>query len=78
MSDNGRGILGDPEATGEQIRRAWEHAAVEAMKVHQRTGVPVTTWDWENNRIVQIPADEIIISNGHLVGGKSTSSEEGR
>ena len=31
MSDNSRGILGDPEATGEQIRQAWEYAAVEAM-----------------------------------------------
>jgi hypothetical protein len=65
MDNEGRGILGDPEATGEQIRQAWEQAAVAAMEQHRRTGVPVATWDWENGRVLLIPADEIPVPDEH-------------
>ena len=75
MANNGKGVLGEPEVTGEQIRQAWEHAALEAMEVHRRTGVPVTTWDWESNRIVIVPADEIPISVENSLSGNVTQDE---
>ena len=77
MTDNGKGILGDPEVTGEQIRQAWEYAAVEAMEVHKRTGVPVTTWNWETNRIVMVPADEIPTPAENTLSGKAALHEKG-
>ena len=65
MDHEGRGILGDWHASGEQIRQAWERAAVAAMEEHRRTGVPVATWDWENGRVALIPADEISVPDEH-------------
>jgi hypothetical protein len=69
MDNEGRGILGDPDATGEQIRQAWERAAIAALERHRSTGVPVATWDWENGRVVLIPADEIAVPDEHSLAG---------
>jgi hypothetical protein len=77
MSEKGKGVLGDPEVTGEQIRQAWEYAALEAMQEHRRTGVPVTTWDWETNRIVMVSADEFPMPDEQTVAGKSALDEKG-
>jgi hypothetical protein len=69
MDNEGRGILGDWQATGEEIRQAWERAAVAAMEEHRKTGVPVATWDWENGRVILIPADDLDIPNEHSLAG---------
>jgi hypothetical protein len=75
MDDHGKGILGNPEVTGEEIRRAWEYAASKAMDEHRRTGVPVTTWDWENQRVLLIPADEIPQYDEQTFAEKSASED---
>jgi hypothetical protein len=71
MTDNGKGVVGEPEVTGEQIRQAWEYAAVAAMDSHRDSGVPVTTWDWENQRIVVIPAQDLPTYETHDLVGQS-------
>ncbi len=76
MDDDGKGILGDSEATGEQIRQAWEYAALVAMQEHRRTEVPVVTWDWENHRVALIPAEEFPLPEGRSMAGKSAPDEE--
>lgn len=77
MDNNGEGILGDRQATSEQIREAWEYAALAAMREHRTSGEPVVTWDWENNRVALIPADEIALPDGHPLVKKAVSAGEG-
>jgi hypothetical protein len=74
MDSEGQGILGNPQATGEQVRQAWERAAMAAMENHRRTGVPVATWDWEHAQVALIPADDASINDEHaVVDGISTN-----
>jgi hypothetical protein len=58
MDHDGKGILGDPKATAEEIRQAWEYAALAAMQEHRKAAEPVVTWDWEANRVVLVSPDE--------------------
>ena len=60
MNDDGKGVLGNREATSEQIRAAWEHAALAALEVHERNGEPVVTWDRENHRVLLVPASQFL------------------
>jgi hypothetical protein len=69
MDDDAKGILGNIDATGERIRRAWEQASVAAMRKHRETGVPVATWDWENGKVLMIPAEEIVAADDHALAG---------
>ena len=46
-------------ASGEEMLRLMKLGVYEAMRDHIRKGVPAITWDSENNRIVEIPADQI-------------------
>jgi hypothetical protein len=75
MDDHGKGILGHSDVTGEEIRQAWEFAASKAMEGHRRTGVPVTTWDWENQRVLLIPADQFPLPDEPTLAGKSASDD---
>jgi hypothetical protein len=77
MDKDGKGILGDWEATGEQIRQAWEYAALKAMEEHRRTGVPVATWDWETSRVVIVSADEFPLPDEETAVGKAASDKDG-
>lgn len=56
---DGRGILGNWEATGEQIRRAMGHAIAKTLSEHKEAGRSVVMWDREHDRIVIVPPDEI-------------------
>ncbi len=60
MSDRDHATLSDHDASPEGVRRAWEDAALRAMVSHAEAGVPVTTWDWENGRVVQVPASDFL------------------
>ena len=61
MNDDGRGILGNPEATTEEIREAMGVAIYAALREHKKAGVPAVTWDYETNRVVLVPPDEIVV-----------------
>jgi len=58
---DGKGILADREATDEQIADEMGHAISDALREHKRIGNPVAVWDWEQNRVVVIPPEEIIV-----------------
>jgi hypothetical protein len=58
MDNDGKGILGNPKATAEEIRQAWEFAALAAMQEHVKNGEPVVTWDWETNQVMLVPAEK--------------------
>ncbi len=58
MDNEARGILGKTHATAEDIRLAWEQAALTAMEKHRSLNVPVATWDWENHQVVSISPDD--------------------
>ena len=59
MNDLGKGILGDREATGEQIREAMGHAIDAALRAHKQARNPVAVWDWERQCVAWIPPEEI-------------------
>lgn len=59
MNDHGKGILGRMDATGEEIADAMGFAFRQAAREHKRAGNPLPTWDWENNRVVMVPPEEI-------------------
>lgn len=60
--DQGRGILGRWEATGEELRDALEMAAHEALTEHKQASESVVVWDRENDRIVTLSPEEIEVS----------------
>ena len=60
MNDQGQGILGHHDATPEQVREAWEYAAMRAMIAHRAADVPVTSWDWDNGCVLQVPASDFL------------------
>jgi hypothetical protein len=59
MSHDGKGILGNREATGEEIRQAMGHAIYAALREHKRVGIPAATW--RNGRVVLVPPEAIVI-----------------
>ncbi len=61
MSDRGKGILGNRDASHEEIRQAMGHAIRAALRDHKRAGNPVAVWDWENERVVIVPPEEIVV-----------------
>jgi hypothetical protein len=61
VSDKGRGILGNPNATGEEIRHAMGVAIHRALREHKRAGNPVATWDWDRNEVRIIQPEDLEI-----------------
>lgn len=61
MNDCGKGVLGHWDATSEDVRRALTHAIADALRAHKLAGNSVVVWDRENDRIVEIPAEEIVV-----------------
>jgi predicted ABC-type ATPase len=59
MRDEGEGILGNWDATGSEIRDAMEVAVRKALLEHKRAGRSVVVWDRENDRIVELKAEQI-------------------
>lgn len=59
MRDDGKGVLGDPNATALEIRDALEHAVHEALREHRRAGRAVVVWDREKDHIVILRPDQI-------------------
>lgn len=61
----GKGILGNPNATDEEIRLALGEGIYAAMREHKRLGVPAVTMI--DGKIVWVPPEEIIIPEEYLV-----------
>ena len=61
MSDDGKGILGDWDATGEEIRQAMGRAISAALGEHKRAGNSVAVWDSETERVAIVPPEEIVL-----------------
>jgi hypothetical protein len=61
MDDKGKGILGNWDATSEEIRQAMGHAIYMALREHKRAGIPAVTWDREHQRVVVVPPEEIVL-----------------
>jgi len=59
MSDDRKGILGNWDATGTEIRDALQHAVQNALREHRRAGNSVVVWDRNQDRIVILRADQI-------------------
>ena len=69
MDENGRGILGNWDATSEEIREALGHAISAALREHKRAGRSVVMWDREHDRIMIVPPDEIVIPDDAPANG---------
>jgi hypothetical protein len=63
MSDDGKGILGNLDATGAEIRDALEHAVQNALREHKRAGNSVVVWDRDKDHIVILRADQIELTD---------------
>ncbi len=77
MNENGRGILGNRDATGEEIRRAMEHAVFAALREHKRIGNPVAVWDWENDRVAIVPPEQIELPAEYEVKAEAATARDG-
>jgi hypothetical protein len=65
----GKGILGNPDATCEEIRLAIGEGIYAAMREHKRQGVPAVTM--VDGKIVWVPPEEIVIPDEYLVDDES-------
>jgi hypothetical protein len=63
MSESLKGILGWRDATSEEIRQALALATKAALLAHKRAGVPAVMWDQVNDRIVEVPPEEIEVDD---------------
>ena len=63
MRDDGKGILGDWDATGAEIRDALDVAIQEALREHKRACQSVVVWDREKDEIVVIQPAQIEVPN---------------
>jgi hypothetical protein len=61
----GKGILGKPDVTTEEIRLAIGEGIWAAMREHKRLGVPAVTMI--DGKIVHVPPEEIVIPEEYLV-----------
>jgi hypothetical protein len=63
MRDDGKGILGNWDATGREVRDAMEVAVRKAILEHKRAGRSVVVWDRENDRIVTLSPEQIEVAD---------------
>jgi hypothetical protein len=70
MSDNGRGILGNWDATGAEIRDALVQAVENAVREHKRAGRPVIVWDRDRDEIVSLAPDQIVVNDEPVASAK--------
>lgn len=59
MREDGKGVLGDWDATGNEVRDALEVAVQNALREHKRAGRSVVVWDREKDEIVVLKPEEI-------------------
>jgi hypothetical protein len=77
MDDQVRGILGNRDATAEEVAEAMGHAIREAVRDHKRAGNPIAVWDWEKNEVVIVPPEEIVIPDeNEVVDAKVEARDE--
>jgi hypothetical protein len=60
----GKGILGNWEATSEEIRQAMGEAIYIALREHKRLGIPAATM--RNGKVVLVPPEEIVIPEEYM------------
>ena len=68
MRDDGKGILGDWDATGDEIRDAMEVAVRNALREHKRAGHSVVVWDREKDEIVVLQPGQIEVPDDSIEG----------
>ena len=61
MNPDGRGILGDWDATGAEIAEAMGVAVRNAIREHKVAGRSIIVWDRETKQTNEIPAELIEI-----------------
>jgi hypothetical protein len=50
-----------PQVDGAEIVRAMKSGVRDALREHKRLGQSIVVWDRENQKIVEIPAEEIVV-----------------
>jgi len=60
----GKGILGNPDATAEEISQAMGEGIYLAMREHKRQGVPAAIMI--DGKVVIVPPEEIVIPEEYL------------
>ena len=76
MNESYRGTLADMDASDEAIGDLMAEAVFDALRAHKAAGVPIVTWDWDADRMVIVPADEIVIPGDEPNGnGRSPSTD---
>jgi hypothetical protein len=60
MSRNGNGILADGTVMAEELRQAMGEAIPEALRAHERAGIPAATMH-RDGTVVLVPPEEIAI-----------------
>ena len=82
MNSNGNGkrklegILRYRDATTEEIRDSMNLGVMRALREHKRLGNPIVVWDYENERIVTIPPEEIVVPD-EVEESAEESSDQG-
>jgi hypothetical protein len=74
MSEDGRGILGNPDATGEEIRQAMGNAINAVLREHKRAGHSVVVW--EDGRTIVVPPEEIVVPEEEDVAHAAVAIED--
>lgn len=69
MRDDSRGVLGDWDATGSEIRDALEIAVRKALLEHKRAGQSVVVWDRDNDQTIILKPDAIDVSEDPIDAG---------
>jgi hypothetical protein len=60
----GKGILGKPDATDEEICQAIGEGIYSAMREYKRLGIPAATM--RDGKVVLVPPEEIVIPEEYL------------
>ena len=77
MNDRGRGILSDWNADDDAIAEAMGHAISDALREHRRAGVSIAVWDWDQERVVITPPEEIVVADDAAVEATTGVERDG-
>ncbi len=78
MDDQGRGILGNRDATSDEIAKAMGYAIREAVRDHKRAGNPIAVWDWDKCEVLIVPPEKIAIPDEDHVMDESLETRDER
>lgn len=77
MNDRGQGLLSDWDADDDEVAEAMGHAISDALREHRRAGVSIAVWDWDQDRVVIVPPEEIVVPDDVAVEATTGTPRNG-